>query len=140
MKLNNNKCHFYLVVSMKWCGQILTRVKYGRARHKNFLASLFIEIWNLMNFMKFDEFILKQCKNLGRKLSARGRICKFLNLQQRRRSLKKAFVETPFAYCPFVWMLCSRSSNNSINHRHNWAPIIVDNYHSSNIWRSSCKV
>ena len=42
-KLNDEKCHFlYLVISMKRCGQILARVKYGKARNKNFLASLLI--------------------------------------------------------------------------------------------------
>ena len=33
MKLNNDKCHL-LAISMKWCGQILAKSKYGKARNK----------------------------------------------------------------------------------------------------------
>ena len=43
----------------------------------------------------------------------------------------KAFIESQFAYCPLVWMLCSRSSNNRINHLHERALKIVYNYLSS---------
>ena len=80
--------------------------------------------------MKFDEYILIQCKKAGRKLCALGRVCKFLNLE-RRRSLMKAVIESQFAYCPLVWMFCSRSSNNRISHLHEQALIIVYNDHSS---------
>ena len=80
--------------------------------------------------MKFDEYILIQCKKAGRKLCAFGRVCKFLNLE-RRRSLMKAFIQSHFAYCPLVWMLCSRSPNNRINHLHERALTIVYNDRSS---------
>ena len=80
--------------------------------------------------MKFDEYILIQSKKTGRKLCALGRVCKFLNLE-RRRSLMKAFIESQFAHCPLVWMFCSRSSNNRINHLHERALRIVYNDHSS---------
>ena len=80
--------------------------------------------------MKFDEYILIQCKKAGRKLCALGRVCEFLNLE-RRRSLMKAFIEFQFAYCPLVWMFCSRSSNNRINHLDKRALRIVYNDHSS---------
>ena len=43
--------------------------------------------------MKFDEYILIKCKKVGRKLSALGRVCKFLNLEHWR-SLMKAFIES----------------------------------------------
>ena len=77
-----------------------------------------------------DEHILIQCKKARRKLCALGRVCKFLNLE-RRRSLMKAFIESRFAYCPLVWMLCRRSSNNRINHLHERALRIVYNDLSS---------
>ena len=80
--------------------------------------------------MKFDEYILIQSKKTGRKLCALGRVCKFLNLE-RRRFLMKAFIESQFAHCPLVWMFCSRSSNNRINHLHERALRIVYNDHSS---------
>ena len=71
-----------------------------------------------------------QCKKVERKLCSLGRVCKFLNLELRT-SLMKAFMESQFAYCPLVWMFCSRSSNNRINHLHERALIIVYNDHSS---------
>ena len=43
----------------------------------------------------------------------------------------KAFIESQFAYCPLVWMFCSRRSNNRINHLHERALRIVYNDHSS---------
>ena len=45
----------------------------------------------------------------------------------------KAFIETQFACCPLVWMFCSRSSNNRINHLHEQTLRIVYNDLSSTI-------
>ena len=73
--------------------------------------------------MKFDEYILKQCKKAGG-------ICKFLNLECGR-SLIKVFIEPQFAYCPLVWMYCASSWNNCINHLHEQALRIIYNDDSS---------
>ena len=43
----------------------------------------------------------------------------------------KACIESQFAYCPLVWMFCSRRSNNRINHLHEQALRIVSNDRSS---------
>ena len=118
-----NVTYFYLVINMKWCGEILARAKYGKARNKYFLALFLIGTWRLMN-------ILIQCKEAERKLCALRRVCKFLNLE-RLRSLMKAFIEFEFAYCPLVWMFCGRSSNNCNNHLYERALRIVYNDHSS---------
>ena len=37
----------------------------------------------------------------------------------------KTFIESQFSYCPLVWMFCSRSMNNKINHIHERALRIV---------------
>ena len=80
--------------------------------------------------MKFSEFILTQCKKVGRKLCTFGRVCTFLNVE-RQRSLIKAFMESQFAYCRLIWMFCNRSSNNHINQLHEWALRILYKDHSS---------
>ena len=80
--------------------------------------------------MKFDEYVLIQCKKAVRKLCALGRVCTYLNLE-RRRSLMKAFIESQFAFYRLVWMFCSRSSNNRINQVHEGALRIVCNDNSS---------
>ena len=45
----------------------------------------------------------------------------------------EAFIESQFAYCPLVWMFCSRSSDNRINNLHERVPRIVYNDHSSTL-------
>ena len=67
--------------------------------------------------LKFDEYILTQCKKAGRKIKALARVCTYLSLE-RRRTLMKAFIESQFAYCPSIWMFCQRSSNIRINPLH----------------------
>ena len=37
----------------------------------------------------------------------------------------KTFIESQFSYCPLVWMFCSRSMNNKINHIHERALRLV---------------
>ena len=49
--------------------------------------------------MKFDEYIQIQSKKAGRKLCALGRVCKFLNLERRR----KVFIESQFAYTAILY-------------------------------------
>ena len=67
--------------------------------------------------LKFDEYILSQCKKAGKKLTALIRISKFMTFGQRR-NIMKAFIESQFGYCPLVWMFCGRQTNARINHIH----------------------
>ena len=76
--------------------------------------------------LKFENYILSQCKKAGQKLSALSRICKFLNTD-RKRLIMKSFIESQFSYCPLVWMFSGRFSNNRINHLHERALRIVYN-------------
>ena len=76
--------------------------------------------------LRFDEYILSQCKKAGRKLSVLVRICKFMTIECRR-MLMKAFIESQFSYCPLVWMCFNRICNNHINHLYERALKIVYN-------------
>ena len=67
--------------------------------------------------LKFNEYILTQCKKPGRKIKALPRVCTYLSLG-RRRTLMKAFIESQFVYCQI-------SSNTLINHLHERARRIV---------------
>ena len=80
--------------------------------------------------LKFDEYILTQCKKAGRKIKVLARVCTYLSLE-RRRTLMKAFIESQFAYCPLIWMFCQRSSNTGINHLRERALGIVYNNNES---------
>ena len=125
MKLNGDKCHLLL-------SGYKHEVMWANTGQSQIWESMEQELLGVIfdSDIKFDEYILIQCKKAVRKLCARGRVCKFLNLE-RRRYLMKAFIESQFAYCPLVWMFCSRSSNNRINHLHERALKIVYNNHSS---------
>ena len=48
--------------------------------------------------LKFDEYVLSQCKKAGKKLTALIRISKFMTFAQRR-NIMKAFIESQFGYC-----------------------------------------
>ena len=80
--------------------------------------------------LKFDEYILTQCKKDGRKIKALARVCTYFSLE-RRKTLMKAFIDLQFTYCPLIWMFCQRSSNTRINHLHERALRIVYNDNES---------
>ena len=70
---------------------------------------------NIDRNLKFNRYILKQCKKAGRKLSAPTRV--FMSLR-RGRVLVKSFIESQFECCPLVWMCCDKTSDNRINYLH----------------------
>ena len=93
---------------MKVCGQILVLATCGKTVIKNFKV-------NIGRNLKFNHYILKQCKKAGRKLGGLTRVCKLMSLR-RRRVLMKSFIEFKFAYCPLVRMCRDKTSDNCINH------------------------
>ena len=77
--------------------------------------------------LRFDEYIVSQCKKAGRKLNVIVRIGKCMAIE-RRRMLMKIFIEYQFGYCPLGWICCNRSRNNRnnrINHLYERALRIV---------------
>ena len=125
MKLNQDKCHFLLSGhkhEMIWANIGQTKIWESR---KQKLLGIIID-----RNLRFDEYVLNQCKKAGRKLSVLIRICKFMS-PERRRTLMEFFIELQFGYCPLVWMFCGRKSNNRINHLHERALRIVYNDNQS---------
>ena len=87
MKLNQYKCHFLLSGhkhKMIWANIGQTKIWESR---KQKLLGIIID-----RNLRFDEYVLNQCKKAGRKLSALTRICKFMSLE-RHRTLMKSFIE-----------------------------------------------
>ena len=127
MQLNQDKCHFLLSGHT----HEVIFAKIGRSKIWENCTQKLLEIiidQNLMN--KFDEEILTQCEKAGRKIKVLARVCTYLSLERRRR-LMKAFTESPFVYCPLIWMFCQRSSNTQANHLHERALRIVYNDNES---------
>ena len=77
--------------------------------------------------LRFDGYILSQCKKAARKLNVLVRIWKCMIIE-RKRMLMKTFIEYQFGYCPLGWICFNQSRNNRnnrINHLHERALIIV---------------
>ena len=80
--------------------------------------------------LKYEEHIVKQCKKAGQKRSALARVCKILNQECRKTSMK-AFIESQFRYCPVICKFCGRNLKNRISHLHEKSPRIIYNVYES---------
>ena len=125
MKINKeNVIYLYQDTSMNCCEQTSEGLKFGKVKKK--LLGIVIH-----RNLRFDEYILSQCKKAGKKLSVFNRISKFMTIEHRR---MKSFIESRCSYCPFVCTCCPFvcdvmcwNFNNSINHLHERALRIVYN-------------
>ena len=84
MKINGDKCHFLL--SGYKHEMMFAKIEQSRIWESEKQKSLGVTI---DKHLKFEEHIVKQCKEAGQKLSALARVCNTLN-QERRRTLMKA--------------------------------------------------
>ena len=112
MKLNQDKCHF-LFSGHKYETLFVNvgETKIWDSKQQKLLGVL------IDRDLKFDEYVLSQCKKAGKKLTALIRISKFMTFAQRR-NIMKAFIESQFGYCSLVWMFYGRQTNARINHIH----------------------
>ena len=74
--------------------------------------------------LKFDIHVNSFIKIAGGKLTPMSRLSRVLSFSKLR-MLIKSFFESQFAYCPLVWMFCSRSLNGNINKLHERAMRIL---------------
>ena len=74
--------------------------------------------------LKFDIHVNSLIKIAGRKLTAMSRLSRVLSFSKLRMLITSIF-ESQFAYCPLVWMFCSRSLNGNINTLHERAMRIL---------------
>ena len=76
LKLNNDKCH--LLLSGYKHDAMWRNIDYGHIweSKRQKLLSIIIH-----KNMKFAEYGLKQCKIVGKKICALGRLCNFLSLK-----------------------------------------------------------
>ena len=94
MMLNQDKCHF-LFSGHKYETLFVNvgETKIWESKQPKLLGVL------IDRDLKFDEYVLSQCKKAAKKLTAQ------------RRNIMKAFIESQFGYCPLVWMFCGRQTN-----------------------------
>ena len=119
MKMNADKCH--LLISghkIQWKWAMIGTERIWESQSEKLLGIIIDKNLN------FKDHILSVCLKAGRKITALGRISKYLNLDKRK-ALFKAFIQSQFAYCPIVWMFHDRGVENKINRIHERALRIV---------------
>ena len=74
--------------------------------------------------LTFDEHISFICNKVVKKNNVLSRLANYMSFDKRS-TVKKAFIESQFNYCPLIWMFHSRTLNNKINRLHEKALRIV---------------
>ena len=123
LKANPEKCH--LLLSSK--SSIETKIGGVSVKSSQMETLLGVSIDSELNF---ENHISNICNKVSKKLNALGRIAGYITFEKRR-TLFKAFIESQFNYCPFIWMLHSRTMNNKINRLHERSLRIVYSDNSS---------
>ena len=88
MRLNQGKLHFLLSEhnhEMVWTN--IGKAKIWEIRKQKLLGII------IDRNLRFDKYVLSQCKKADRNLSALIRICNFMSLE-RRRTLMRSFIES----------------------------------------------
>ena len=98
-------------------------VSIDRIQMKSSLTETLLGI-TIDSELHFDNHLFAICKKLSRKINALGLIANYMSLEKRR-ILRKTFIESQFNYCPLIWMFHSRTINNKINRLHERALRIV---------------
>ena len=88
MRLNQDKSHFLLPGHKH-------EVMSAKIEHSKIWETFTQKLLGIIidRNLKFDQYILTQCKKAGRKIKSLARVCKYLSLE-RRRILMKAFIES----------------------------------------------
>lgn len=117
MKANPGKCH--LLLSKKDPIDVLI----GDAKVTSSSYEKLLGI-NIDSELKFDKHVSEICHKVSQKINALSRIASYMTLPKKR-IVMKTFIESQFNYCPLIWMLHSRTTNNKINRLHERALRIV---------------
>ena len=118
MKLNQSKCHFLTCGSTEHLWVKVGNEMIWESQSEKLLGM------TVDKNLNFNLHLKGLCKKVSQKVSALARIVGFLPFHKRH-IIMKTFIESQFSYCPLVWMFCSRSMNNRINHIHERALRLV---------------
>ena len=83
------------------------------------------------NKLNFKNHISELCKKVSQKIAALSRLSSHLHNSEKK-LIFNSIIKSQFSYCPRVWMLCLRTSNNMINKLHEGSLRIILNEYSSN--------
>ena len=83
------------------------------------------------NKLHFKRHTSQLCKRASQKVAALYRLSNYLHNSEKK-LIFNSIIKSQFSYCPLVWMLCSRTSNNMNNKLHERSLRIILNDYSSN--------
>ena len=109
MKPNDDKCH--LIV----CIHDQHSVTLGKEKIETTAS---VELLGDSIEKKFTEDVPELDKKCNGKLHSLATIPKYLN-EDKLKIIMKTFIQSPFKYCPLVWMFHNRTLNNKINRHYN---------------------
>ena len=112
MVLNPGKCHYMSFGNISNDDDIILNEKCIKRSTEQVLLGITID-----DKLNFKSHIGSLCRKTGAKLNALARVSNEVTFLQRR-LIFKSIIDSQFSYCPLIWMFCSRTSNNSLNHIH----------------------
>ena len=124
MKLNQSKCHFLTCGSQEHLWIRVGDERIWESQSEKLLGMI------VDKKLSFDLHLRTLCKKVNQKVSALARVVQILPFHKRH-LIMKTFIESQFSYCPLVWMFCSNTMNNKINHIHERALRLVYQDYSS---------
>ena len=112
MQLNPGKCHYMCLGNNTENTEFSFNQKKLKCSEEETILGVIID-----RKLTFDRHIQEICKKAAQKLSALSRIASFLQ-PIHKKMIFNSMIKSQFAYCPLIWMFCSRISNNTINKIH----------------------
>ena len=123
--MNSVKCHFMCLRE----NTVNETFVYDNTEMKSSKEKKILEVI-IDNELRFKIHVKNLCKKASQKIWALSRLINYLNYSEKKMILN-ALIKPQFNYCPLVWMLCSRKTNNMINNIHKRALRIVLSDHNS---------
>ena len=114
MILNPDKCHFMIDVPKTVMEQMYIEVGDQVIWESSQEKLLGVTIDKNLRFKKHVSDI---CKKASGKLTALTRLATIMPFDKKK-LLMNSFIQSQFAYCPLLWMFCSRDMNDKINSIH----------------------
>ena len=81
--------------------------------------------------LTFTKHIANLCSLANNRLRALTRIRRYRSKEQTK-YLSEAYIISVFKYCPLIWMLCNKNSNNQINKIHKRSLCLVYEMQNAN--------
>ena len=124
MKANADKCHFLISTDEE------RNISIGGKKTQKSRIEKLLGV-TIDNKLSFTKHVRKICDKASQRLNALARLSSFMSLEKRR-LIMKAFVNSQFGCCLYIWMLHNITLNNRTSRIHRRALRIVYRDQTSN--------